>query len=166
MNFLRVVDVMRVEHPRRFSETQLPVDARSGRGELKLVRKTFGIVLSTVSLALFAIGFTSCGGTDRRNSVNPAATTAARFVELRSDTSAGTIHFPRGLYSLDTEDGNGYYYRAPGKVYQRSFSGRYPFDGGIFVSKRNQRKLRGYVIMPGGLTHVGNLSGSDYQFRY
>ena len=38
--------------------------------------------------------------------------------------------------------------------------------GGIFVSKRNQAKLRGYVIMSGGITHVGNLSGSDYQFRY
>jgi hypothetical protein len=166
MNFLRVVDVMRVEHPRRFSETQLPVDARSTRGELKLVRKTFRIVLPTAFLALLAIGFSSCGGSDRRHSVNPAATTAARFVELHADTSAGTIHFPRGLYSLDSEDGNGYYYRAPGKVYQRSFSGRYPLDGGIFVSKRNQKKLRGYVIMPGGITHVGNLSGSDYQFRY
>jgi hypothetical protein len=157
---------MRVEHPRRFSETQLPVDARSARGELKLVRKTFSIVLATAFLAVLAMAVPGCGGTDRRHSVNPAATTAARFLELRSDASAGTIHFPRGLYALDTEDGNGYYYRAPGKVYQRSFSGSYPHDGGIFVSKRNQRKLRGYVIMPGGITHVGNLSGSDYQFRY
>jgi hypothetical protein len=85
-------------------------------------------------------------------------------VELRSETHASTIHFPRGLYSLDTEDHNGYYYR--GRVYERAFGGRYPRDGGIFVSKRNQRKLRGYVIMPSGITHVGNLSGADYQFRY
>ena len=111
------------------------------------------------------MAFSSCGGTDRRRPVNPAATTAPGFVELLADTSAGTIHFPRGLYVLDTEDHNGYYYRAPQKVYQRAFAGRYPRDGGIFVSKRNQRKLRGYVIMPGGVTHVGNLSGSDYQFR-
>jgi hypothetical protein len=165
MNFLRVVDVMRAEHPRRFSETQLPVDARSARGELKAVRKIFRIALPAAFLALLAMAFCGCGGTDRRHAVSPAATTAARFLELHADVSAGTIHFPRGLYSLDTEDGNGYYYRAPGKVYQRSFSGRYPHDGGIFVSKRNQRKLRGYVIMPGGVTHVGNLSGSDYQFR-
>lgn len=108
---------------------------------------------------------TSCGGTDRRRPVNPAATTAPRFIELRSDTLAGTIHFPRGLYSLESEDHHGYYYRAPVKVYQRSFAGRLPRDGGIFVSKRNQRKLRGYVIMPSGVTHVGNLSGADYQFR-
>ena len=157
---------MRVEHPRRFSQTQLPVDVRSARGELKLVRKTFSILLPAAFLAVLGMAFSGCGGTDRRHSVNPAATTAARYLELRADTSAGTIHFPRGLYSLDTEDGNGYYYRAPGKVYQRSFSGRYPHDGGIFVSKRDQRKLRGYVIMPGGITHVGNLSGSDYEFRY
>ena len=153
------------EHARRFCETQLPVDAKSARGELNLVRKTFSLVLTIVLLVHLAMDFSGCGGNDRRHSVNPAATTAARFVELRSDTSVGTIHFPRGLYSLDTEDGNGYYYRAPGKVYQRSFSGRYPHDGGIFVSKRNQRKLRGYVIMPGGVTHVGNLSGADYEFR-
>jgi hypothetical protein len=108
-----------------------------------------------------------CGGTDRRHSVNPAGTTASPpFIELRSDTSAATIHFPRGLYALDSEDHHGYYYRAPVKVYQRSFSGRLPYDGGIFVSKRNQRKLRGYVVMPGGVTQVGNLSGADYQFRY
>jgi hypothetical protein len=76
------------------------------------------------------------------------------------------MHFPRGLYSLDSQDRNGYYYRTPTKVYQHSYGGSYPHDGGIFVSRRNQRKLRGYVITGGGITHVGNLSGSDYQFRY
>ena len=112
--------------------------------------------------------FTGCGGTDRRHSVDPAATTSAPpAIELRSKISTGTLHFPTGLYLLDTEDAKGYYYRAPQKVYQRIFGGgRMPHDGGIFVSKRNQRKLRGYVIMPGGLTHVGNLSGSNYEFRY
>ena len=123
------------------------------------------IVLSMgLTAALFLGG---CGGTDRRHPVNPAATaTVARFIELLSETSAGTIHFPRGLYSLESEDHHGYYYRAPIKLYQRSFSGREPHDGGIFVSKQNQRKLRGYVVMAGGVTHVGNLSGANYQFRY
>jgi hypothetical protein len=108
-----------------------------------------------------------CGGSDRRQSINPAGTTSApRAVELRSETSAGTLHFPRGLYLLDSEDSLGYYYRSPGKIYQRSFSGGLPHDGGIFVSKRDQRKLRGYVIMPSGLTHVGNLSSAHYEFRY
>jgi hypothetical protein len=124
--------------------------------------------IPTRAIALIAALFmVACGGTDRRQSVDPAATTAAPpFIELRSKTSAGTLHFPPGLYTLDSEDAKGYYYRAPRKVYQRSFSGRLPHDGGIFVSKRNQRKLRGYVIMPGGLTHVGNLSGANYEFRY
>ena len=97
-----------------------------------------------------------CGGTDRRHSVNPAGTTAAPYLELRADISAGTIHFPRGLYVLDTEDRNGYYYRAPQKIRQRGFYSAMPRDGGIFVSKRSQKKLRGYVIMPYGVTHVGN----------
>jgi hypothetical protein len=124
--------------------------------------RTF-ITLLAITAALFVSG---CGGTDRRHSVNPAATRAATFIELFSETSAGTIHFPRGLYSLESEDNHGYYYRAPGKLYQRSFSGRLPHDGGIFVSKQNQRKLRGYVIMPSGITHVGNLSGANYEFRH
>ncbi len=117
-----------------------------------------------LATALFLGG---CGGTDRRHPVNQAATaTVARFIALLSDTSAGTIHFPRGLYSLESEDHHGYYYRAPVKLYQRSFGGRELRDGGIFVSKQNQRKLRGYVAMPGGVTHVGNLSGANVQFRY
>ena len=120
-----------------------------------------------VTALLAALLLAGCGGTDRRHSVNPAGTTTTPpFIELLSDISAGTIHFPRGLYSLDSEDHHGYYYRAPRRVYQRSFAGGLPHDGGIFVSKQNQRKLRGYVVMPGGLTHVGNLSGANYQFRY
>jgi len=110
--------------------------------------------------------FSGCGGTDRRHSVNSAATIAAPYLELRADISAGTLHFPRGIYVLDTEDRNGYYYRAPRKIHQRGFYSAIPRDGGIFVSKRNQKKLRGYVIMPSGLTHVGNLSSADYEFRY
>ena len=136
------------------------------RVELDFVRKLLSAVPATVVLALIAIAFSGCGGTDRRQAVNPAATTAPPFIELRRNTSAGTIHFPRGLYTLDTEDRNGYYYRTPTKVYQHSFGGSYPHDGGIFVSKRNQRKLRGYIMMAGGITHVGNLSGADYEFRY
>jgi hypothetical protein len=126
------------------------------------VRAALIIAVAVTATALLLAG---CGGTDRRQAVNPAATTVPRYIELRSETSAGTIHFPRGLYSLQSEDRRGYYYRAPGSVYQRSFSGRLPHEGGIFVCKRNQRKLRGYVIMPGGVTHVGNLSGADYDFR-
>jgi hypothetical protein len=123
--------------------------------------------LAIVAVLVTALLFSGCGGTDRRHSVNPAATTSAPpLIELRSKISTGTLHFPPGLYRLDSEDAKGFYYRAPRKVYQRSFSGGLPYEGGIFVSKRDQRKLRGYVIMPGGLTHVGNLSRANYEFRY
>lgn len=124
-------------------------------------------VLAIFGGLITALLLTGCGGTDRRHSVDPAATTSAPpYIELRSKISAGTVHFPPGLYTLHSQDAKGYYYRSPRKVYQRSFSGRLPHEGGIFVSKRNQRKLRGYVIMPSGLTHVGNLSRANYEFRY
>lgn len=123
--------------------------------------------ITTIALALTGLLFLGgCGGTDRRQQVNSASTSVPRSIELRSETSAGTIHFPRGLYSLESQDQNGYYYQAPVKPYERTFAGRMPHEGGIFVSKRNQRKLRGYVVMNYGLTHVGNLSGAHYQFRY
>ena len=128
----------------------------------KLARSLVIAVSAFVTASLFS----GCGGADRRQPVNPATTASPPFIELRTETHAATIHFPRGLYSLQTEDNHGYYYRAPGNVYERTYYGRLPHEGGIFVSKGNQRKLRGYVIMPGGLTHVGNLSRADYQFRY
>src|SRR4051812_35518445 len=156
------------QHAWRFRQTQLPVDATTARYELNFVPRRDHMVLLAGALTVVAIALITagCGGTDRRRSVNPAGTTAAPFLELRRNASASTIHFPRGIYSLDSEDRNGYYYRAPTKVYQHSFGAGYPHDGGIFVSKRNPRKLRGYVIMASGITHIGNLSGADYQFRY
>jgi hypothetical protein len=155
-----------LEHGRRFSQTQLPIDGRNVRAELSFMSKSRRVVTGTLVI-LFAFVLTGCGGTDRRRPINSAAnTTVAQSIELRSNTSAGTIHFLRGLYSLESQDQNGYYYRAPIKVYERSFAGRIAHDGGIFVSRRNPRKLRGYVVMPYGVTHVGNLSGADYQFRY
>ena len=66
---------------------------------------------------------------------------------------------------LDAVDDKGYYYRAPRKIVQHSFSGSLKRNGGIFVAKRDQGRLRGYVIMPGGLTHVGDLSRADHEFR-
>ena len=149
-----------------FLKRNFPVDATKALVEWDCVLKATSLAFTASLLAVIAIGLAGCGGTDRRQAVNPATTKAPPYLELRRNTSAGTIHFPRGLYSLETEDRNGYYYRTPTKVYQHSFGGSYPHDGGIFVSKRDQRKLRGYVMMPGGLTHVGNLSRADYQFRY
>ena len=113
-----------------------------------------------------ALVFSSCGGRNFR-AIGAGETNAAPpYIELYSQPSAGTLHFPRGLYSLDAVDDKGYYYRAPRKITQHSWSGGLPHDGGLFIEKRNRRKMRGYVILPGGLTHVGNFSSAHYEFRY
>lgn len=73
-----------------------------------------------------------------------------------------TLHFPAGIYALSTTDKIGYYYRSPRNVLQHTAAGAVPHEGGIFVSKRNHTKLRGYVYLGGGVTHVGNFSRADY----
>ena len=109
---------------------------------------------------------TSCGGNRHFHATDPAATSSTpHYLELRSRPHVATLHFPSGLYILDSVDDNGYYYRAPRKIVEHSFSGGRQYLGGIFVAKRDNRKLRGYVIMPSGLTHVGNFSNADYEFR-
>jgi hypothetical protein len=119
--------------------------------------------LTSLAVALLLV---SCGGSRNFRATNAAATRSTPpYLELRSTPSAATLHFPSGVYVLDAVDDNGYYYRAPRKIFQHSFSGGRQYDGGIFVAKRDNRKLRGYVILPGGLTHVGNFSHADYQFR-
>jgi hypothetical protein len=88
-----------------------------------------------------------------------------RIVEIYSETRIATLHFPRGTYTLNSEDKRGYYYRAPVGVVEHTAAGGRRREGGVFVSKRNQNKLRGYVMMPYGLTHVGNLSRTEHEFR-
>ena len=120
------------------------------------------LLVSAVALLLAA-----CGGNQHFRATTAAETTSTPpYLELRSAASASTLHFPPGVYVLDAVDDKGYYYRAPRKIMQRSFSGGLPHNGGIFVSKQDQGRLRGYVILPSGLTHVGNLSRTDHEFRY
>jgi hypothetical protein len=90
---------------------------------------------------------------------------APRVLELYSETRIATLHFPSGSYILSSEDRRGYFYTAPGGVSEHTAAGRRVRDGGIFVSKRDRNRLRGYVIMPYGLTHVGNLSHREHQFH-
>jgi hypothetical protein len=109
----------------------------------------------------------SCGGSHHFRATNQAETSSIPpYLELRSARSVETLHFPRGVYVLEAHDDKGYYYRAPRKIIQHSFSGSLQHDGGIFVAKRDLGELRGYVILPSGLTHVGNLSRTDHEFRY
>ncbi len=114
-----------------------------------------------------ALLLASCGGSHHFRATNVAATSSTPpYLELRSEPSAATLHFPRGVYVLEAVDDKGYYYRAPRKIVQHSFSGGLQYSGGIFVAKRDRRRLRGYVILPSGLTHVGNLSRAEHEFRY
>ncbi len=115
--------------------------------------------------AIFVL--TSCTGGQHFHVTSPAeAPSTPPYLDLHSDYSVGTLHFPAGIYVLEAEDDKGYYYKATRQVVQRSFSRGAQRDGGIFVEKRNSHRLRGYIIMPSGLTHVGNLSRADYELRY
>jgi hypothetical protein len=90
---------------------------------------------------------------------------APRFVELQSDAQVATLHFPAGPYSFYAMDDVGYYYRAPAKIVQHT--GGFPVqrNGGIYVSKRNMKHLRGYIYLSGSLTHVGDLSRTKHELH-
>ena len=123
--------------------------------------------MRTLISLVFALLLVSCGGNRHFRATDAAATSSTPpYLELRSQPSAATLHFPRGTYVLDAEDDNGYYYRAPRKIVQHSFASGLQYDGGIFVAKRDRTRLRGYIIRPSGLTHIGNFSRADYEFRY
>ena len=85
--------------------------------------------------------------------------------EIYSELHAATLHFPAGVYTLNAVDKIGYYYRAPRKIAEHVGGGSLWREGGIFVSKRNPQKLRGYAYRAGTITHVGNFSGVKHTFR-
>jgi hypothetical protein len=89
----------------------------------------------------------------------------AQYLELESEVAAATLHFPAGIYTLYANDSNGFYYRAPRKIYQHTGGGSVPHEGGVYVRKSNPDNIRGYVYMAGALTHVGNLSNVQHRFR-
>lgn len=136
------------------------------RLKLCMAEKGFPLTLRVVTCLNVALLLAACGSTHHFRKTNPTETPSTPpYLELLAEPSAGTLHFPRGLYVLDAVDDNGYYYRAPQSIIQHSFSGSIRRNGGVFVSKRDQRRLRGYVIMSSGLTHVGNFSRVDHEFR-
>jgi hypothetical protein len=109
--------------------------------------------------------FNSCGGSAHPRAVsNPAAVPAPRLLELFAEGHAAMLHFPRGIYSLAASDRIGYYYSAPGGLVRQTGTGP-ARHGGIFVSKRDRNKLRGYIYIGGGVTHVGDLSRTPHAFR-
>jgi hypothetical protein len=124
------------------------------------------IYLHNVALAALAVVMVSCAGSAHPRPLNASEALAApRAIELYSPVRAATLHFPSGLYVLEASDAIGYYYRAPGAIIQHTAAGAAAQRGGLFVSKRNRNKVRGYVYLAGAVTHVGNFSRSPHAFR-
>ena len=123
---------------------------------------------STVQLLniAFAILLSSCAGSSHPRLISPSeGPTSRQYLEIYSELHAATLHFPAGVYTLNAVDKIGYYYRAPRKIAEHFGGGSFWREGGIFVSKRNPRKLRGYVYRAGAITHVGNFSGAKHRFE-
>src|SRR4051812_45431413 len=100
-----------------------------------------------------------CAGSSHPRLLTPSeGPVAPRYLELYREKQIATPHFPAGVYTLNAVDKIGYYYRAPRKIAERFGSGSVGLNGGIFVSKRDPNKLRGYVWRAGAITHIGNLS--------
>lgn len=119
-------------------------------------RSAHAFLILTSSFLLSA-----CAGSSHPRLVSPSeGPPSRRYLELSREKQIATLHFPAGVYTLDAVDKIGYYYRAPRKI-REGYALR---DGGIFVSKRNPNKLRGYVFRAGAITHVGNLSGVKHRF--
>lgn len=103
----------------------------------------------------------SCAGSSHPRLISPSeGPPSRRSILLDSEKQVATLHFPAGIYTLNAADRIGYYYRAPRKIRE----GGSWLDGGIFVSKRDPQKLRGYVFRAGTITHVGNLSHVQHRF--
>lgn len=117
--------------------------------------------LSTTQLLnlYFCFLLSGCAGSAHPRLVTPSeGPVAPRYLQLYSTKQVATLHFPAGVYELNAVDKIGYYYRAPAKIAEHAGRGSAGREGGIFVSKRNPEKLRGYVWRAGAITHVGNLS--------
>lgn len=113
-----------------------------------------------------ALLLASCAGSPHPQLLHsPAAAPSPAFLELNSEMRVATLRFPPGVYSLYAVDRIGYYYHAPRGIVQRTGLSSAVRRGGIFVSKRNRAKLRGYVYLAGTVTHIGNLSRANYRFR-
>ncbi len=116
-----------------------------------------------ILFTIIALALTSCAGNRHFRSTNRNES-VPRYLELANAQSIATFHFPAGIYSLDSTDDDGYYYRSFGRVVEHSFAGPTTQNAGIFVGKR-KREVRGYVIWGGGRTKIGNLSRARVSYR-
>ena len=136
-------------------------DQREVISDQKQMRSFQLFLLITCALSLL-----SCAGSSHPRLITPTeGPSSPRYLEIDSELHAATVHFPAGVYTLNAADKIGYYYRAPRKIAEHFGGGSFWREGGIFVSKRNPQKLRGYVYRAGTITHVGNFSGIKHRFR-
>jgi hypothetical protein len=126
-------------------------------------------MLKSVSVFLLSTSYfliSGCAGSSHPRAITPSeGPISPQYLEIDSELHAATLHFPAGVYTLSAVDKIGYYYRAPRKIGEHFGGGSFWREGGIFVSKRDPQKLRGYVFRAGTITHVGNFSGAKHRFR-
>jgi len=123
-------------------------------------------LISRFLLPTFYFVLFGCAGSSHPRLISPSeGPPSPQYLEIDSELHAATLHFPAGVYTLNAVDKIGYFYRAPRKIAERIGGGSLWRKGGIFVSKRNPQKLRGYVYRAGTITHVGNFSGAKHRFR-
>ena len=117
-------------------------------------------------LILLLLACAGCtGGRNYRTLDSAIPSGAARFLELAHSAQIATLHFPAGTYVLEATDDNGYYYRAPRQILEKSFSGPLFHDGGLYLGNSRRESLRGYVDWYNGLVQVGNLSRAEYELH-
>ena len=126
-----------------------------------MAMRSFQVFLILTSSFLLS----SCAGSSHPRLVTPSEGPIGtpRYLEIYSERQVATLHFPAGVYTLSAVDRIGYYYRAPRKIGEHIGGGAVGREGGIFVSKRDPQKLRGYVYRAGTITHVGNFSQTKHR---
>ena len=125
------------------------------------LRSLLRFLLSTFAFLLF----TGCANHHFQVVAEAPPADAPHYVDLAAGVQIATLHFPPGPYSFYAVDDAGYYYRAPRQIAEHRGSIPVLHNGGIYVSKGRPKRLRGYVYMAGGITHVGNLTRAHYEFR-
>src|SRR5690349_9958707 len=118
------------------------------------------MIARLLSSFLIVLVLSSCATTPRA----ALSSGPPRAIELQAERTVSTMHFPAGIYSLDSADATGWFYRAPRGVMQHGFGGFYQHEGGIFLA-RADGSIRAYVIWAGGRTKLGNLAGAPLRFR-
>ena len=132
---------------------------RDETGKKRVMKSIQFFLLSTSYFLLSA-----CAGSSHPRLVSPSeGPIAPRYLEIYSPERVATLHFPAGVYTLSAADKIGCYYRAPRKIAEHIGGGSVGREGGIFVSKRDPHKLRGYVYRAGTITHVGNFSRAKHR---